>query len=88
MVESLIMLIGVLITYKLGIGKYAKLNGSIQILCTCSLIFIMGVKLGARENFFDEISTLGFQSLIHAVVPIVFSIVLVYFMSRKTLEKR
>ena len=88
MLESLIMMIGVLITYKLGIGKFAKLNGSIQLLCTCSLIFIMGVKLGARENFFEEISTLGLQSLVYAIIPIVFSIILVYFMSKETLEKR
>ena len=88
MLESLIMVVGVLITYKLGLGKYAKLNGFIQLLCTCSLIFIMGVKLGARDNFLEEITTLGFQSLIHAIVPIIFSIILVYFMSLKTLEKR
>lgn len=88
MLESLIMMVGVLITYKFGIGKFAKLNGSLQIICTCSLIFIMGVKLGARENFYEEISMLGFQSFVHAIVPIVFSIILVYFMSKRTLEKR
>lgn len=88
MVESLIMLVGVAITYKLGIGKFAKLNGKLQILCTCSLIFIMGVKLGGRENLWEELSTLGIQSLWYAVIPIVFSILVVYVLSKETLEKR
>lgn len=88
MVESLIMLVGVTITYKFGIGNYAKVNGKVQLLCTCCLIFIMGVKLGSRENLWQELSTLGVQSLVYAIVPIIFSILVVYFLSKETLEKR
>lgn len=88
MLESLIMLAGVAITFNFGIGKFAKVNGRIQLLCTLSLIFIMGVKLGSRENLWQELELLGIQSLVYALVPIVFSIIVVYIFSKETLEKR
>ena len=49
-----------------------------QVVCTLLLIFSMGVLLGSRENFLEELSTLGIQSVIFFLLPSVGSVLLVY----------
>lgn len=83
MVILLIMCVGVFIGIKFFKEKYAKPNYILQVTCTSVLIFSMGASLGARENFLSEISTLGLDSLIFAVIPIIFSVIAVYALTRK-----
>ena len=47
----------------------------------------MGVTLGKRENFIEELFSLGAISFIFAITSIIFSVILVYFLSSKFLKK-
>lgn len=88
MVILIIMAIGIFIGYKYFNEKYLGLNGKIQILCTALLIFSMGVSLGSRPEFFSELKTLGFESVIFSLIPIICSIFPVYFLTKKFLDKK
>ena len=46
------------------------------------LIFTMGVSLGSRPGFLAEMGTMGLDSLIFALVPILLSVAVVYPLSR------
>ena len=52
MLILVIMMLGVVIGMKLNLKKTLKVNGVLQIVLTGILIFIMGVSLGSRENFY------------------------------------
>lgn len=88
--------VDILIVMCLGIaaGKYlfprraAKANERLQLLCTLLLIFSMGVMLGRREDFFRELSSLGLTSLLFCLVPTALSVLAVYRLSRRFLERR
>ena len=60
----------------------------LQVVCTLLLIFSMGVLLGSRENFLEELSTLGIQSVIFFLLPSVGSVLLVYPLTRRFLENK
>lgn len=73
-----IMAIGILIGYRFLPGKYFKYNSLLQLIFTLLLIFSMGVLLGSRENFLDEITTIGIDSLFLALLPMAGSAIVVY----------
>lgn len=82
----LIMLIGAIIGKKFFPSRLKKINEHLQMICVISLIFLMGVSLGQTEGFLNEIYEIGFVSVIFSIVPMIFSLLLVYFLS-KTLMK-
>ena len=82
------MAIGLLIGLKLFPKKLEKWNSIVQTFLTAVLIFSMGVTLGSRENFITELKTLGFKSLVYALIPIATSVLLVYLLTEKFLKKR
>ncbi len=88
MLILILMAVGALIGLKWFPARYARLNSRLQLICTGFLIFCMGVSLGRKENFFNDLFSLGWQSLVFAVIPIVLSILVVYALSRVFLEKR
>ena len=88
MLILILMAVGALIGLKWFPARYARLNSRLQMICTGFLIFCMGVSLGRKENFFNDLFSLGWQSLVFAVIPIVLSILVVYALSRVFLEKR
>lgn len=59
-----IMCIGVLAGKFLLPCNLNRWNQILQVVCTLLLIFSMGVMLGSRENFLEELSALGIQSVI------------------------
>jgi uncharacterized membrane protein YbjE (DUF340 family) len=83
-----LMAIGVLIGLKWFPARYAKLNSRLQLICTGFLIFCMGVSLGRKENFLKDLFSLGWQSFVFAVIPIILSILAVYVLSHIFLEKK
>lgn len=87
MTVILIMLAGVIIGYRWFPEKYARKNTLLQMSCTAVLIFAMGVKLGSRENFLEELTSMGFTSVLFAVIPILFSVLLVYILTERFLKK-
>lgn len=77
----LVMCVGVLIGNRFFPKKYKKLNERLQVVCTIVLIFCMGVMLGHRENFLQELSSLGLQSFLFFFFPTLFSVILVYWLT-------
>ncbi len=84
----IVMCVGVFIGNKIFPAKLKKWNEILQTVCTVLLIFSMGVMLGRRENFIQELSSLGIQSFLLFFIPSVFSVILVYPLSKYFLEKR
>lgn len=81
----LIMLLGVLVGHWFP-ARHKKKNEWFQIICTTLLIFSMGVTLGSRENFIQDLGNLGLQSLLFCLIPAIFSLLLVFVLSRRFLE--
>lgn len=52
------------------------LNSKIQLVAVTLIIFIMGINLGSMENFIDKMLVIGLQSLVFAIVPTAFSVIL------------
>ena len=83
-----IMCIGVLAGKFLLPRNLNRWNQILQVVCTLLLIFSMGVLLGSRENFLEELSALGIQSVIFFLLPSVGSVLLVYPLTRRFLEHK
>lgn len=88
MVIIILMAIGFVPGFYLIPEKYEKLNSKVQLICTSIMIFIMGAKLSARENFREEILSLGFKSLIFALIPIIFSTIIVFILTQRYMRGR
>ncbi len=84
----IIMCAGILVGKFLFPAKWKRVNEFLQTVCTLLLIFSMGVLLGSRENFLREITTLGFQSVLFFLIPSVFSVIVVYPLTRIFLDKK
>ena len=63
--------------------KYKKINEKLQVVCTILLIFCMGVTLGSRDHFLQELGTLGWTSFLFFLFPAGGSLLLVYGLTRK-----
>jgi len=93
LIESLIMIVGAIAGYFMLRLKSSTqknitvLNGKIQIIIVALIIFIMGINLGSIDDFAQKMITMGFQSLIFAIIPTTFSVAIVYFFSRKFIVK-
>ena len=83
-----IMGLGILVGNKFFLKQHKKINERMQITCTVLLIFSMGIMLGKRENFLQELSTLGVQSFIYFIIPTIFSVIFVYFLSKYFMERK
>ena len=82
MLILVIMMLGVVIGMKFNLRKTLKANGVFQMILTGILIFIMGVSLGSRENFFQELAELGWKSVIYMLAAVAGSIVIVYILTK------
>ncbi len=82
-----VMGIGILVGSKFFPEKHKKKNEKMQIVCTVLIIFSMGVLLGKRENFIQELSTLGFTSFLYFLIPTVFSTLIVYLLTMLFMKK-
>ncbi len=78
-----IMLVGVIFGKTLIPAKYSNGVEKIQFFSIVALIFLMGVSLGTDEDFFSDLLYLGLASFIYAIIPIIFSTLLVYYLTKK-----
>ena len=62
--------------------RLRKANELLQVLCTALLIFSMGVTLGGKEDLFDDLLSLGLESLLFFALPTAASIFLVVLLTR------
>lgn len=89
MVKVLVcMAIGILLGFKVVPEKYQKLNGMLQYVLISILILCMGAGLGSSPTFFDELQSLGFQSLLFAAIPILLSVIGVYFVTKFVFKEK
>lgn len=84
----IIMSLGCLIGAIFFPKQFKHKNEKLQVICTILLIFCMGIMLGKRENFMDDIVSLGFTSFLYFFVPTLFSTILVYFLTNSFMNKR
>lgn len=82
----IVMCLGILLGITIFPEKWQKYAGMLQFTFAALLIFTMGLTLGLRENFLQELGQIGFDSLVFAVLPIAASTILVYFLSRRFLS--
>lgn len=88
MIETLIMIVDVVVGYcLLKVNEHkrilvASLNNKVQLIAVALIIFIMGINLGSMENFAHKMITMGLQSLVFAILPTLFSVIVVYIFSR------
>ena len=80
----LVMLAGMAVGRFLFPAKAKRGNERLALVCTLVLIFSMGVMLGQRDNFLQDLFSLGTMFLI----PTVVSIVVVYLLSERFLVKK
>ena len=83
MVLLIIIGIGIIIGLKWFPKKWTRVNQILQLGITALLIFTMGVMLGTRPHLFEELTELGIDSLIYAILPIIGSVAAVYLVSKK-----
>lgn len=83
----IIMCIGILIGRLAFLRRLKKKNESVSLLCIFVLIFSMGVTLGEKENFFEELSSLGITSFLFFFIPTLLSVVLVYYLTQRFMKK-
>lgn len=86
----IVMCIGILVG-RVSILRRAnrakKKNEYLSLFCTFILIFSMGVMLGKKDHFFEELSSLGLTSFLFFLIPTVLSIGLVYWLTRVFMKK-
>lgn len=87
MMTILIMCVGVLVGATVFPQGLKEWNSRLQLGMTALLIFTMGVSLGSRPGFPEELGTIGLKSVVFAVLPILFSVAVVYPLSRRFLAR-
>ena len=82
MITIAVMCAGILAGKFLFPEKFRKGNEFFQTFCTAFLIFAMGVTLGRKEDLFDDLLSLGLDSLLFFALPTTASIFTVVFLTR------
>ena len=77
------------------IGMYVTLSDKrkavLQILekcCVLLLLFIMGLSVGSYRDILKNITTLGLKAALFAIVTILFSVILVYVVTKIFLKEK
>ena len=84
----IIMCLGILVGNRIFPKEKKKLNEYLQLSCTLLLIFSMGVMLGERDSFFEDLASLGITSFIFFLIPTALSILAVYFLTKRFLQNK
>ncbi|MCK8061369.1 MULTISPECIES: LysO family transporter [unclassified Fusibacter] len=66
---------------------FLKLNGKLQHFGVLALIFTMGIAIGLDDEIFKNISAIGYQALLYAVITVVLSIFMVQLFTRLLLKR-
>ena len=82
------MVAGLLLSRAFRLERIARPIGWAQTAVTLILIACMGYRLGSRPDVIHELSSMGLMSLLYCIVPSVFSIALVYVVTRFLLKEK
>lgn len=84
----IVMCIGIIIGNFIKFKQTKIINEKIQLISTIALIFAMGVNIGSKENFVDELANLGITSFIFFIIPTILSIIVVYFLTKRFMDNQ
>lgn len=84
----LFLFLGMLIGYfKKFFKKGKKINGVLQQIGVFVLLFFMGASIGANKSVIKDIKNIGQVSIVFAITTTIFSVIILYIVSRSFLEK-
>lgn len=63
--------------------KQKEVNGKLQQLGVVFLLFFMGASIGANEEVIRNIGSIGLKSFTFSLLACAFSVIVVYFLSKK-----
>ena len=78
----IVMCLGVALGATVFPDRLKSLNSKLTLVTTGLLIFSMGVSLGGRPSFLEELATVGVSSLVFCLVPSICSVAVVYVFTR------
>ncbi|MEF9852873.1 MAG: LysO family transporter [Hydrogenoanaerobacterium sp.] len=81
------MAAGMLVGLKLFPDKYQKINGMLQYVFIAILIFCMGASLGHSPTFFADLQSVGLKAVLFSVIPIAFSVIVVYIITKRVFKE-
>ena len=87
MVETLIMILGVIAGFSLLKVKEHRRIAVVNLNNKVQLIAVALIILGSMEDFAHKMLTMGLQSLVFAIIPTVFSVIIVYIFSKLFIVK-
>lgn len=80
------MVVGVLAGMTVFPARWAKANARATLLATVALIFAMGVTLGGRDGFVDEIGQVGLLSVAFCLIPTALSTLVVFLLTTRFMK--
>ncbi|MBO0567208.1 DUF340 domain-containing protein [Clostridium botulinum] len=84
----IVLFLGMLIGYfKKFSKKGKKINGVLQQIGVFVLLFFMGASIGANKSVIKDIKNIGQVSIVFAITTTIFSVIILYIVSRSFLEK-
>ncbi|HGG0415327.1 TPA: LysO family transporter [Clostridium sporogenes] len=84
----LFLFLGMLIGYFEKFSKKGKkINGVLQQIGVFVLLFFMGASIGANKSVIKDIKNIGQVSIVFAITTTIFSVIILYIVSRSFLEK-
>lgn len=84
----LFLFLGMLIGYFKNFSKKGKkINGVLQQMGVFVLLFFMGASIGANKSVIKDIKNIGQVSIVFAITTTIFSVIILYIVSRFFLEK-
>ena len=84
----IVMAIGIIIGNFIKNKNFKIINEKIQLIATIILIFAMGINIGSKENFINELANLGITSFIFFIIPTILSIIVVYFLTKRFMTNK
>ncbi|MCS4523373.1 LysO family transporter [Clostridium botulinum] len=84
----LFLFLGMLIGYFKEFSKRGKkINGILQQTGVFVLLFFMGASIGANKSVIKDIKNIGQVSIAFAITTTIFSIIILYIVSKRFLQK-
>ncbi|EKX81006.1 hypothetical protein CFSAN001628_003032 [Clostridium botulinum CFSAN001628] len=84
----IVFILGMLIGYFKEFSKRGKkINGILQQTGVFVLLFFMGASIGANRSVIKDIKNIGQVSIAFAITTTIFSIIILYIVSKRFLQK-
>ncbi|WP_291580931.1 LysO family transporter [Clostridium sp. UBA6640] len=79
-----VLILGMLLGYFIPLTKKQKeVNGKLQQLGVVFLLFFMGASIGANEEVIKNLGAIGLKSFTFSLLACAFSVIAVYFLTKK-----